>query len=279
MLDKQLQQAIIQKNRDFMKGNRDCDPNQKDFESDQQLRLPQPPLVKAPMRGEEAQILLPTDFEHLNLKNDLVSLFRDRKSERVYTEGTMNLLQLSFLLWASQGVKGIRGKSYATLRTVPSGGARHPYETYLAVRKVEGLRNGLYHYLPMKHAIEFLGCPESLDEKIIQSMSGQKWCGRANVIFYWSMVAYRAEWRYGIYAQRVALIDAGHIGQNLYLAAEAQGLGCCGVAAVHDEECSALFSLDGKEEFAVYAAPIGTVNPENKAEEQAFYRFVKEQNL
>ena len=279
MLDPVLQQQIIDKNRDFMKGYRKDDPYLDDFVSDQQQRLPQPPLVKAPMRTESGRISLPLDFSGLSLKNDLLALIRDRKSERVYTGQTISLTQLSFLLWATQGVKELRGKSYATLRTVPSGGARHPFETYLAVRLVDGLKPGIYHYLPMEHALEFLSAPDDLDTLIGDSLSEQKWAAKASVVFYWTMVAYRAEWRYGIYAHRVALIDAGHLGQNLYLAAEGVGLGCCGIAAFDHEICCRMFEIDGKDEYAVYTMPVGTVSAENKEAEQEFYRFVKEQNL
>ena len=279
MLDPVLQQQIIDKNRDFMKGSRKDDPYLDDFVSDQQQRLPQPPLVKAPMRTESDRISLPLDFSGLSLKNDLLALIRDRKSERVYTGQTISLTQLSFLLWATQGVKELRGKSYATLRTVPSGGARHPFETYLAVRLVDGLKPGIYHYLPMEHALEFLSAPDDLDTLIGDSLSEQKWAAKASVVFYWTMVAYRAEWRYGIYAHRVALIDAGHLGQNLYLAAEGVGLGCCGIAAFDHEICCRMFEIDGKDEYAVYTMPVGTVSAKNKEAEQEFYRFVKEQNL
>ena len=93
------------------------------------------------------------------------------------------------------------------------------------------------------------------------------------------MVAYRAEWRYGIYAHRVALIDAGHLGQNLYLAASGIGLGCCGIAAFDHEICCRMLQVDGEEEYPVYTMPVGTVSEANKEAEQEFYRFVREQNL
>ncbi len=279
MLEPVLQKQIIEKNRNFMKGYRQDDPYQEDFVSDQQQRLPQPPLVKAAIRPESEWISLPLDFSKLAMKNDLYALIHDRKSERIYTDQPISLAQLSFLLWAVQGVKELRGKSYATLRTVPSGGARHPFETYLAVRQVEGLQPGIYHYLPMAHALELIGTETELDEKIGDSLSGQKWAGKASVVFYWTMVAYRAEWRYGIYAHRVALIDAGHLGQNLYLAASGIGLGCCGIAAFDHEICCRMLQVDGVEEYPVYTMPVGTVSEANKEAEQEFYRFVKEQNL
>ncbi len=279
MLDEETKRRLIQTGRAFMKGRRDDDPYEAEFVSDQEQRLPQPPLVKAAMRGQDARTALPMDFEHLEKKDDLVALIRERHSSRVFTGEALTLLQLSFLLWATQGVKDIRGRAYATLRTVPCGGARHEFETYLLIRSVEGLAAGAYHYLPMEHALEFLGPVEQIEEKISSSLCGQRWAAKASVVFYWSMVSYRAEWRYGIYAHRVALIDAGHVGQNLYLACTGLGLGTCGIGAFSHELCSSLFDLDGEEEYMVYTAPVGTVSEKDAPKEKAFYKFVEDQGL
>lgn len=190
-----------------------------------------------------------------------------------------SLMPASFLLWATQGIKDIRGKSYATLRPVPSGGARHAFETYLLVQHVEGLRPGAYHYLPMGHQLEFLHPVDDLPAQISTSLEGQSWAAKASVIFYWSFVPYRCEWRYGIFAHRPALMDAGHLGQNLYLACAALGLGTCAVAAFDRQMCDSLFTLDGEEEFTVYASPVGTISPKDHSSEKAFYQFVEDEGL
>lgn len=274
MLDEKLQQQMIDAGRRFMKYS--ALDSFEEFESDQQLRLPQPPLVKANMRKAELALELPRNFKELNLKQDLIELLTERRSSRVYGGEPMNLLQLSFLLWASQGVKDIRGKSYATLRTVPSGGARHGFETYLAVQNVDELKQGLYHYLPIGHQLEFLGELPDADERITKSLCGQKWGAQANVVFYWSFVPYRCEWRYGIYAHRPALMDAGHVCENLYIACMALGIGTCAIAAFENSLCNEMFELDGEEEFMVYAAPVGCIREEDKEKEQAFYSFLKD---
>lgn len=279
MLEESIQKEIIAKNRDFIKGYRDADPYMEDFESDQELKRPQPPLVKAAMAGDDAKTSLPRDFSGLAMKNQLVDLIRDRHSSRVYTQETISLEQLSFLLWATQGVKTLRGKAYATLRTVPCGGARHEFETYLLIREVDGLKPGAYHYLPMEHALEYLHPVENLESVISDTLCGQSWAAKANVVFYWAIVPYRAEWRYGIYAHRTAMIDVGHVGQNLYLGCTGLGLGTCGIAAFSHELCNQVFGLDGEEEFVVYTAPVGTVRESDKSQEQAFYQFVEDEGL
>ena len=275
MLDPEIQKKLIAEGRKFMKSF-STSPYE-DFVSDQQLRLPQPPLVKAPMT--ENAMPLPRNFEDLDLQQDFIKLLTERRSSRVYTQQSISLLQLSFMLWATQGIKDIRGKSYATLRTVPSGGARHGFETYMLVQHVEGLQPGAYHYLPVEHQLEFLYQVKDLPTAISISLEGQSWASKASVVFYWSFLPYRCEWRYGIWAHRVALIDAGHVGQNLYLACEALGLGTCAIAAFDMAVCDSLFGLDGEEEFTVYASPVGTVSPTDQKSEKAFYQFVEDEGL
>lgn len=183
-------------------------------------------------------------------------------------------------MWAQQGIRGIRGNNYATLRTVPSAGSRHPFECYPLILNVEGLEPGLYHYLPMEHRLEFLKSADIKDEafadRVVQSVSRQKWVLKSSVIFYYSIVPYRGEWRYAFNAPRVMMIDAGHVTENLYLACSALDLGTCAIAAMDSPAASEMFGLDGKEEYIFYCAPVGTVSEENEAAEQAFYAFLKE---
>lgn len=282
MTEKEIKERI-ETGRRFMA--RWSQPGDETFESDQQKKLPQPPLVKAPMR--EAGIELPKNFEDLKLNNDILAVINNRKSSRVYTQESMSLLELSYLLWATQGVKDIRGRSYATLRTVPCGGARHEFECYMLIQNVEGLEDGSYHYLPMEHRIELLNSKEELEKThstpfrdiISATLNGQIWGAKGNVVFYYSMVAYRAEWRYGIRAHRVALIDAGHITENLYIACSSANIGTCAIGAVNTALCDQIFELDGVEEFAFYAATAGKISAANEQAEKDFYAFVKRDNL
>ena len=269
----------IRAGRNFLKMNQEDAPDWEalGYKTDQELKRQQPPLYKAPMGGEI--IPLPTDYHSLDLEKDLVLTIFRRKSSRIYTEGQITLQELSFLLWATQGVKDIRGKNYATLRTVPCGGARHEIECYLAVRNVEGLLPGYYHYMPDRHAVERIRevSEEQMHRDIAASLVSQYWACKASVVMYYSIIPYRAEWRYGVSAHRAALIDSGHIVQNLYIACTAAGLGTCAVAAVETDLADEMFGLDGEEEFIFYSAPVGTVSPDNEKEEAAIYAFLKDE--
>ncbi|WP_459129511.1 SagB/ThcOx family dehydrogenase [Guggenheimella bovis] len=250
--------------RNFMKST------SSDFESDQDKKLPQPPLFHE--RKREIVVPLPKDFTSLHLKDNLFELLDARKSRRLYEEKGITLLELSFLLWCAQGIKGRRGKSYATLRTVPSGGARHGFECYLAARNVEGLKRGIYHYLAGEHALEFI--KEFSDEELFKSLEEQAWAVKSDVVFFMTAVCYRFEWRYDIFSHHIALIDLGHIGQSFYLGAEALKLGTCGIGAYEQTLSDSLLDVDGEEEFTVYAQAVGTLTDREKSEEKAFYQFV-----
>ena len=98
-------------------------------------------------------------------KMPLIEAINRRKSRRKFTEEPLTLEELSFLLWATQGVREVMGDSLVTRRTVPSGGSRHPFETYLFVNRVSGLEPGLFRYLPLDHKLCFLYADAELAEK------------------------------------------------------------------------------------------------------------------
>ena len=87
----------------------------------------------------------------------------------------------------------------------------------------------------------------------------QAFVGRAPATFFWACLPYRTEWRYAEASHKVIALDAGHICQNLYLAAGAIGCGTCAVAAYDQPRADALLGLDGTDEFVIYLAPVGKV--------------------
>lgn len=246
--------------------------------SDQQKRLPQPPLCKAPVSDDI--IPLTDDFSSVITEKDFFTILENRSSQRFYKDEAMTVDQLAFLLYSCQGVKSIRGNHYATLRTVPSGGARHAFEMYLAVRNVEGLEPAVYHYLPLQHALEKVGELDDPEAQITKAMHGQKFAGTCAVCFMMSFVPYRAEWQYSTTAHRVVLMDAGHVFQNLYLACGACGCGTCAIAAIDQPVADELCRLDGENEFIIYAAPVGLMDAEKNAEVNAklYAKTIEESN-
>lgn len=224
--------------------------------SDQEMGLPQPPLTRpAPAGAPTIDLPAPTSVELR--RPDLRECISARESHRKFAQRPITLAELSFLLWATQGVKSVAKDGYFTKRTVPSGGARHPFETWLGVLAVEGLTPGIYRYLPLTHQLFCSHTVENLPAALIEATCGQVFAGRAAVMFAWAAVPYRSEWRYHEHAAKAVLLDAGHVGQNLYLACEALGLGTCAIAAYLQDKADQLFRLDGQDEFIIYCSPVG----------------------
>ncbi len=85
----------------------------------------------------------------------------------------------------------------------------------------------------------------------------QEFLGTCNAVVYFTVILQRLRWRYQERAYRYALLEAGHLAQNLYLAATSLGMGVCAVGAFLDDEVNAMLGVDGKEEAAVYMLAVG----------------------
>lgn len=174
-----------------------------------------------------------------------------RRSLRDYAGRSLTTGELSWLLGAATGVTGPGG-----LRAAPSAGAQYPIETYVVATRVEGIEPGIYHYAPADHALERVRGGTFGGDLVIAGL-GQEFLGQAPVVLVLSAVFQRLRWRYRERAYRYALLEAGHIGQNAYLAAEAAGLGACAVGAFFDDAVNRLLDLDGVEEAALILLPVG----------------------
>jgi SagB-type dehydrogenase family enzyme len=216
-----------------------------------------PPPVQKPARPEQALIALPGQETWTPFRGtDLLDAITNRKSHRRFKAESLALAELSFLLWSTQGIKQELTAGTA-LRTVPSAGCRHAFETYLLISKVEGLEPGIYRYLPVEHALVLEREDADLVEKLPPATLGQTFTAAAPVIFAWTVIPYRTEWRYTTAAHRVILMDVGHVCQNLYLACEAVGCGTCAIAAYNQGLMDQLLAVDGTDEFTIYLAPVG----------------------
>ncbi len=247
---------------ELMKGYTDEWP---DIDSDQSKKMPMPPIQKP--YAEDAQRIDLVRHEDFTIGNKpLLEVINQRRSRRSYTGEALTLEELSYLLWCTQGIEKVAtrqdGSTAYCLRTVPSGGARHPFETYLCINRVEGVPPGVYRYLAVENQLLLVYCDEDLAPKIRDACSGQKFVGEAAVVFVWAAIPYRMEWRYTFMGHKDVMIEAGHVCQNLYLAAESINAGTCAIAAYYQQKIDDLIGVDGKNEFTIYLAPVGKVATE-----------------
>jgi SagB-type dehydrogenase family enzyme len=141
-------------------------------------------------------------------------------------------------------------------RASPSAGACYPLDTYVIVNRVEGLEVGLYFYDVREAALEARRRGD-LSSAIADACLRQTMVAEAGVVFAWVAVPARSKHRYHERAYRYIYMDAGHIGQNLHLAATGLGLGCCAIGAFLDDEVNAILGVDGLNETAVYLSVVG----------------------
>ncbi len=126
------------------------------------------------------------------------------------------------------------------------------------VHSVDGLRPGVYHYGVTDHTLAQLQVADLRQEVVSQGVM-QEFLGQANLVLYFTVIFQRMRWKYHDRTYRYGLLEAGHLGQNVYLAATSMGLGACAIGAFADDRVNAMLGVDGKEEAAVYMLAVGKV--------------------
>jgi SagB-type dehydrogenase family enzyme len=221
----------------------------------QKRGVPQPPLEIGYDPSIEL-IPLPSEETITAYPIDLRKAIDQRRTLRRYAKENLTLNELTFLLWTTQGVKAVT-KRPVTFRTVPSAGARHAFETYILVNSVQGLKQGLYRYIALEHALLPLETDINIAQQLSDACLEQKQVTESAVTFIWVADMTRMYWRYGERGYRYIHLDAGHVCQNLYLAAEAIHSGVCAIAAFDDDKINAVLKLDGEQQFVVYLGTVG----------------------
>jgi SagB-type dehydrogenase family enzyme len=205
--------------------------------------------------------LLPRDE-----RADLVSLreaIKSRRSQRTFDPAFLAFDELSELLFLTNGVteKVLTPSGYVRhLRAAPSAGALYPIEIYLGIRRVSDLPSGLYHFAPREAVLERIREGDPTDD-LSGACHYHESLHQAAVVVVFAAVLERTKRKYGERGYRYALIEAGHVAQNLCLASAAMGLGCMTVCGFYDDKLNDLFELDGVEETALYVAYLGKPSP------------------
>ncbi len=224
--------------------------------TDQERGIACPPVQQPYPEDASTVTLVPPDELDIGHMSVLDAIGH-RQSRRKFSDAALTLEELSFLAWATQGVHKVWRGGTAVRRTVPSAGARHPFESYLVINRVDDVAPGLYRYLSLAHKLCLLRTSPTLPEEVSEACLGQSFVGDSAVAFIWTAIPYRTEWRYSLMTPKLINLDAGHVCQNLYLACEAIHAGTCAVGAYNQKKLDAFLGVDGEEEFAVYVAPVG----------------------
>jgi SagB-type dehydrogenase family enzyme len=243
-MEKKVGQLFLEKTKfqnlgmsDQMRGIRSPDLELGFNQSQNQINLPKPDSI---------------EVNNINIRTAI----EKRQSIRHYRKIPLSLEELSILLWCTQGVKEVYSGS-ATLRTVPSAGARHAFESYLLINQVSGLQPGLYRYLAIDHKLLEEDLNPELADHLTTACLGQHFVIECAATFIWTAIPSRMTWRYGERGYRYLFLDVGHVCQNLYLTAEALECGVCAIGAFSDDDINKILNFNGTDQFVIYLATVG----------------------
>lgn len=177
----------------------------------------------------------------------------NRRSRRDYTDDLIKSEALMQLLWAAQGITD----AASGFRTAPSAGATFPLVVYVAVGRVEGLKAGVYRYRPQPHDLQRM-LDEDVRPALERAAIGQLWIGNGAAVLVFAADYARTTQRYGERGIRYVHMEVGHAAQNVYLQAEALGLGTVAVGAFDDDAVKRITGLR-ETETPLYLMPVGKV--------------------
>jgi SagB-type dehydrogenase family enzyme len=224
------------------------------LEASPELRLSS---VRAVRRHGGATIPLPAPA---SLDRPLGEVIRARRSQRFFAGEPIASDVLSALLHAGYGVTGVLqwqdDRLALPLRAVPSGGALYPLEVYAAVLRVGGLQPGLYHFDPLSPCLEVVRSGLTAEALAVLSTYPEVASSSA-VLILMAAIFGRTRLKYGLRGYRFALLEAGHVAQNVILAAAALGLASVPLGAFYDRRTDRFLGLDGVNESTLYSIAIG----------------------
>ena len=224
-----------------------------------------PQVEPAPMGGAKEYLSAPVlplgapRWPDTTLEQALAARFSCRR----FTGAPLSLEALGTLLYAAYGVRGTASFGDLQLyeRTVPSGGGLYPLEVYVLARAVEGLPAGVHHYAPAIHSLERVRegalAPGLLTRMFLQ----QPYLEQASAVLVLTAMPERSLWKYSDRGYRYLLLEAGHVGQNVNLAAAALGVGSFNLGGFLDQELAGLLALDAEREVPVYGMALGIPEP------------------
>jgi len=181
----------------------------------------------------------------------LDNAIRKRRSARDYSNKPIPEPELSRLLYYTYGA--IEGDS--TKRAAGSIEGLYPIELYAVINNVEGIARGVYHYNILEHALELIK-EGDYRFRIANACLGQELVGNANVAIIKTALFERIK-DYGDRGYRYIHLDAGAIGENIYLEAVSMGLGVCGIGAFFDDQINEMLGIDGVKESVIYVTSVG----------------------
>lgn len=217
---------------------------------------PQPPLFRRNLN------LPVVSLPAAGRNSALLEIMARRRTVRAVSAPAIKLSQLADCLYAGMGITGFTSNCVGELPLgmTPSGGARNPYEAYVFAQNVDGLEPGIYHYSALDHDLARVGVTSPALSELI---GNQDWADEMPCLIVLVADLRRTMWKYrDPNAYRVVLIEAGHIGQNVMLAATHHGLTACPTAALAQGRIRDVLDLKRITDAPIYAMTLGVPGSE-----------------
>ena len=207
------------------------------------------PFIAYTLSEEEIKLPLPK----LEGKMSVEEALARRRSRRIFKDYSLTIEQVSQLLWSAQGIT----EEKRGFKTAPSAGAFYPLDIYLVVGedKVENLKAGVYHYNSHLHSLTII-LEEDQRRELARACSRRKSIEDAPVSLIITAEFSRTTNHYGKGGIYYVYMEAGHVGQNVYLQVESLGLGTVVLAAFHKEDVSQALNLPDQH-IPLYVMPVG----------------------
>ncbi len=186
---------------------------------------------------------------------------KQRETARALSPTAISLEVLSNILYCAYGETRSNEDTVFPhpFRTVPSAGALYPLEIYFHHNYIEGIETGLYHYNPHTHDISLIKRGDQTRQ--VRSFLIQPEISiNASMIVFISALFERSAFKYGERCYRFAMLEAGHVSQNINLSAFASGLGTVNIGGFLDNRADDFLGLDGVSSSCIYMCAIGQDN-------------------
>jgi SagB-type dehydrogenase family enzyme len=193
---------------------------------------------------------------------------RKRICCRNFAETPLAIHEVATIMSLAYGVQGTvnLGAKEHLERPVPSGGGLYPLEIYAVVRNVTDLDPGIYHYLPLTHSFEEIRRVDLAPALLSQAFMNQPYLAGAGVILIISAIVERLMHKYGDRGYRYILFEAGHVAQNVCLAAAGLDLGALPVGGFFDGYLAEFLDIDIEDEPLLYGVGIGRCQTTDRIE-------------
>jgi SagB-type dehydrogenase family enzyme len=181
----------------------------------------------------------------------------ERTTAGAFAESNVSLEHLATILQHAYGIvePSSSGDFPFGSRDVPSAGALYPLELYVHAASVSGLAQGIYHFEPAAGVLRRFADGDCSDR--FASSLAQPELARAAATVFTTVLFERTIGKYGERGYRFALLEAGHVAQNMALCTAALGLAGTPIGGFFDYAVDELLEIDGVNHSTVYLFALG----------------------